>query len=127
MNMRGLLIIFFVILSFASQAQKPVYTSDSLCYFTVPNTITANCSNADCLFRVIADCKAPSDNLFATASIAIFNRWGQKVYEVDLKDQKGWDGGEEKEGAYFWILTYYEFPSGAKTKRTATGSVTLIR
>lgn len=61
------------------------------------------------------------------ATIIIFNRWGQMLYETtDLRI--GWDGTSNgsicSDGVYFWVVNYYDL-TGAEGD--LSGFVTLIR
>ncbi len=59
---------------------------------------------------------------YLSNTLVVFNRWGQKVYEAD-NYKNDWDGGNLKDGVYFYILKcdgYYE-------DKTLTGSVTILR
>ena len=35
--------------------------------------------------------------------LLIFNRWGEKVYEVD-NYENNWDGGGHRDGTYFYVI-----------------------
>jgi hypothetical protein len=42
-------------------------------------------------------------NGIVTYSLSIFDRWGKKVFETsDIA--KGWDGGGNSDGTYYYIL-----------------------
>jgi gliding motility-associated-like protein len=64
--------------------------------------------------------------------LQVFNRWGKMVFETTDPDV-GWEGrhfqsGEDvAEGVYFYICDVYEIRLSGLTKRTITGSVTIIR
>ncbi len=57
-------------------------------------------------------------------NIEIFNRWGTKVYEGS-DPENPWDGGDSKDGVYFYKLTYTDLCSGEQ--RLVTGYVTLLK
>lgn len=61
------------------------------------------------------------------ASLKIYNRWGQKLFETS-NILTGWDGkyyGQEcTEGTYFWIIQYATITNESKT---LTGFLTLIK
>ena len=64
----------------------------------------------------------------STFSLAIYNRWGKKVFETQTPNQ-GWDGimsngKAAPEGVYIYLANG-EGPNGDQVKRM--GSITLIR
>lgn len=63
-------------------------------------------------------------------SLAVFNRWGQKIYESNDADP-GWDGTfqerPEPVGVYIYQLQIRNMLNGANTIVTESGNVTLIR
>lgn len=66
------------------------------CQVIVPNIFTPNGDGKNDEFIV-------TGNGIRTFSIAIYNRWGKKLYEsTDLKS--GWDGGNSSDGTYFYIM-----------------------
>jgi gliding motility-associated-like protein len=91
--------------------------------FTIamPNAFSPNGDGHNDLFRL----KYPS--LVQSWQIAIFNRWGQKVFET--KDAaKGWDGTmngmDQPEGNYVYLIRYTNLLGEVKS---LSGSVILIR
>ena len=67
------------------------------------------------------------DPRFAQATVKVFNRWGNLVYESEKGYPKPWDGSYEGKqvppGAYFYIIDFGT-GSGFKAK---SGSVTILR
>ena len=64
---------------------------------------------------------------YAETNLAIFNRWGQKIFESDSYDNT-WAGTNAKgedlpEGGYFYVLDYTE--NGER--KQAKGAVTIVR
>lgn len=58
-------------------------------------------------------------NFFKGSQLTIFNRWGNKIYEVnDYKNN--WDGENHPSGTYFYVLNIPE-------KETKKGTLTIIR
>lgn len=61
--------------------------------------------------------------------IAIYNKWGTKVFETEDINQ-AWDGKtEEKEcsaGVYYWVATYSSYTKNELCKRSSKGSISLI-
>jgi gliding motility-associated-like protein len=66
------------------------------CMVIVPNVFTPNGDGNNDEFLV-------SSNGVKSFSIAIYNRWGKKLYESsDIKS--GWNGGNSPDGTYFYIM-----------------------
>ncbi|MFT5580896.1 MAG: gliding motility-associated-like protein [Psychromonas sp.] len=71
------------------------------CYglLEMPNVFSPNNDGSNDLFI------PKTSERIATMNTAIFNRWGEKVFETDnLKIE--WDGSGLNEGTYFWIINY---------------------
>ncbi|MEZ5147024.1 MAG: gliding motility-associated C-terminal domain-containing protein [Bacteroidales bacterium] len=58
---------------------------------------------------------------YISTKLIVFNRWGEKVYEVD-NYENDWDGGELKDGVYFYILQC----DGEYQDKTYKGSVSIF-
>ena len=56
-----------------------------------------------------------------TYHVEIFNRWGDKVYEWNDASE-GWDGGDQPDGVYFWVLMGTTIDDAEYNKK---GTVTL--
>lgn len=56
-------------------------------------------------------------------NLTVYNRWGTKVFESD-NVSRGWDGGDQPEGVYFWVLIGKD---GAGEEFKKQGTVTLAR
>lgn len=80
----------------------------------IPNTITPNGDGVNDTF-IIENIKYYKGN-----TIAIYNRWGEKIYETTNYNNT-WDGNDLPAGAYFYIL---KIPQG---KKTYTGNINIIR
>lgn len=78
-----------------------------------PNIITpGNSDGYNDLFVIVNGDKYPGNTL------AVFNRWGKKVYEkTDYMND--WDGGDLAEGTYYYIFTYMD--------KEYHGSLTILR
>jgi len=83
----------------------------------IPNIFTPNHDGLNDFFRPLSTIGIVS--LHTT----IFNRWGTIVFESS-DPLIHWDGGEEKEGTFFWIASY-EGIDGASYKQN--GYITLSR
>jgi len=81
------------------------------CKVFVPTAFTPNGDQLNDLFEIKLDCPLVSYNL------AIFDRWGQKVFESD-SPLVSWDGDNaELTGVYTYRLTYeYEFFRSTRTE-----------
>lgn len=86
----------------------------------LPNSFTPNDDNKNEKFYVIA-------NGATNYHLAIYNRWGQKVFETDDPNQ-GWDGTYNgkicPEGVYSYMFIYKGRKSFSQRK---TGSIILLR
>lgn len=79
----------------------------------IPNIITPNNDGINDIFIITQDnpgsnLKAGSDypkinDFYKSNELIIFNRWTQKVYE-QKNYQNDWDGGNLKDGVYFYVL-----------------------
>jgi gliding motility-associated-like protein len=82
-----------------------------------PNVFTANGDGDNEFFRI------KGMETYPEASVTIFNRWGQVVYQVaDNYASRPWDGGRSPEGVYYFIIEL-----GESTKSNHSGVVHLIR
>lgn len=63
----------------------------------------------------------PLNDYFLRTSLVIFNRQGRKVYE-STNYQNDWDGGNLKDGVYFYVLQ----AEGFKSTEVYKGSVTIM-
>ncbi len=87
----------------------------------LPNAFTPNHDGHNDVFRL------PHPELVTTMDLAVFNRWGQRVFESG-NPSVGWDGAvngvSQPADAYVWTLTYTDI---AGNKHKLTGTVLLIR
>ena len=60
--------------------------------------------------------------------MTIYNRWGEKIWETDKTDGRGWDGkfngSEQPQGVYIYMMDVF-FKN--QTHETYRGNVTLLR
>jgi gliding motility-associated-like protein len=87
----------------------------------VPNAFTPNGDGHNDLFRI----KNPQ--LVKSFTMAIFNRWGEKVFET-TDPYKGWDGSRNGlpvlSGVYVWTIDYTDILGSKGYKR---GTLILVR
>lgn len=83
---------------------------------TVPNIITPNGDGKNDQFKIT--------NLenFAMSELAIYNRWGKKIYEASPY-RNNWDGENAPDGVYFFVLRYKK----KKSELKLDGSLTIMR
>ena len=88
----------------------------------IPIVFAPNSDNYNDYFYAIA-----SDDI-TDFELLVFNRWGEKVWEINNHAYK-WDGKRNgrpaAEGTYFWIVKYKCF--GSPKEIIKKGSVTLLR
>lgn len=87
------------------------------CLLTIPNVFTPNGDGINDLFEIL--------NLehYPGSKIAIFNRWGKRVFEHNDYYGNWWDGANQPNGVYYYVLTYTRLGQ----RREAHGAVTIIR
>ena len=92
--------------------------------FAVPNAFTPNGDMVNGTFGIV---QYGSEGVVVVEFFAIYNRWGQKVFEASSKDQR-WDGRFEDKDAPAEVYAYVmrlRFPNGDVVERK--GDVTLLR
>jgi gliding motility-associated-like protein len=82
----------------------------------IPNIITPNGDGINDTFKI------DSLNFYVSNKIAIFNRYGKKVYS-QTNYQSNWDGENLRDGAYFYVLEAEGYFGTEKRK----GSITIMR
>ncbi|HXH17877.1 MAG TPA: gliding motility-associated C-terminal domain-containing protein, partial [Chitinophagales bacterium] len=88
---------------------------DECITITIPSAFSPNGDGINDIFRV------RSENI-TEFSMAIFNRWGEKVFETNNIND-GWDGYYKNEKAEIGVYAYY----ASINNRIYKGSITLIR
>ncbi|NTW32654.1 MAG: T9SS type B sorting domain-containing protein [Bacteroidetes bacterium] len=83
------------------------------CPVEIPNVFTPNRDNKNDVFFIKNIDQNPNSKLL------IYNRWGAKVYESN-NYQNNWDGSNNSDGTYFYILTLSNTTS-------FKGTITLLR
>lgn len=94
--------------------------------YRLPNVFTPNNDDQNDYFKAFSFTSVEGINL------TIFNRWGRIVYET-TDPYFRWDGKNQEnnkdcsEGVYFYVCDVFELQLEGLTKRTLTGSVTILR
>ncbi len=94
--------------------------------YRLPNVFTPNEDNYNDRFKAFAFTSVETINL------TVFNRWGRIVYQT-TDPWFRWDGKNQEnnkdcsEGVYFYVCDVFEIQLEGLTKRTLTGSVTILR
>jgi gliding motility-associated-like protein len=91
--------------------------SDQNCELRVPNVFTPNGDGINDQFVI--------ENLehYPNSVMVIYNRNGKKVFEHNDYYLNWWDGGNQSQGTYYYVLTYTRF----NTKRQTQGIITIIK
>jgi len=91
----------------------------------VANAFTPNGDQINDLFLPPFSC--PPE----TMRFAVFNRWGNKVFESHDLNSAGWDGNVDMQAApsdvYVWLLEYTTFLNGQLENKQERGEITLLR
>ncbi|MDP2423330.1 MAG: gliding motility-associated C-terminal domain-containing protein [Bacteroidales bacterium] len=90
----------------------------------VPNIFTPNGDGANDVFRIVLDDNKDKDVTyeFIKLELAVFNRWGRKVYSND-NYKNDWDGGNLADGVYFYALNTH----GLFKTDTYKGAIHILR
>lgn len=90
------------------------YVATIICNIAAPNVITPNGDgqNDFLTFEGIEH--------FSGSRLEVFNRWGKKIYE-NANYNNDWNGGEQSEGTYFYVLTVNDLNDPIK------GTLTLFK
>jgi len=87
------------------------------CDLEIPNVFTPNGDGINDLFEIINLEHYPGSN------IVILNRHGKKVFESNDYYGNWWDGGNQPDGTYYYVLTYVR----QGERKQAHGVITIIR
>lgn len=100
---------------------------DSCSTYRLPNVFTPNQDQYNEYFRPYSDYTSVE-----RIELKIFNRWGRIVFETE-DPEINWDGKninnnqDCSEGVYFYVCDVFEVRLEGLSKRTITGSITLLR
>lgn len=101
-----------------TDTHKLFIRTDRVTNFYIPNVFTPNGDNHNDFF--VWDIEGISD-----FNLKIYNRWGTKVFQTEKIDDF-WDGGNEPDGTYFYVVTGKEETLDAESVEWR-GDLTLIR
>ena len=91
------------------------------CDLYIPSAFTPNGDGLNDLFKATSYCN------FSDFDLQIFNRWGEKIFE-SRNSSTGWDGtylgSKVLSGVYVYFISY---STGSHIRKTAKGTVALIR
>jgi gliding motility-associated-like protein len=94
------------------------------CYIDIPNSFTPNGDGMNEYFLP----RETLSNSVSMFKMEIFNRWGQKVFDSEVLEGRGWDGKfngvDQPQGVYVYQLDV-AFKNG--TREHYTGNLTLLR
>ncbi|MCF8364795.1 MAG: gliding motility-associated C-terminal domain-containing protein [Bacteroidales bacterium] len=108
-------------------SNKVCVSIDSCSSYRLPNVFTPNKDQYNEFFKPYADYTSVEK-----VEMKIFNRWGRIVFETN-DPEINWDGKNSNnnqdcsEGVYFYVCEVFEFRLEGLSKRTITGSITLLR
>lgn len=91
--------------------------TDQNCDLNIPNVFTPNNDGVNDFFEI--------ENLehYPGSIMVIYNRHGRKVYEHNDYYQNWWDGGNQPDGTYYYVLTYERQGERKQTQ----GIITIVR
>ena len=92
-----------------------------------PNIITPNGDSKNDLWHPFLQNNSHADlsNVFSDYHLKIFNRWGTMIFETK-KFNSSWNGGEESNGVYYYLLQFKTNCDNGKTGNVE-GHVQLLR
>ena len=101
-----------------TDTSKLFVRTDRVTNFFIPNVFTPNGDNQNDFF--VWDIEGITE-----FELKIYNRWGTRVFQTDKLDDF-WDGGNEPDGTYFYVVTGREQTLDAEAVEWR-GDLTLIR
>jgi gliding motility-associated-like protein len=113
--------------NFSERSNQVCVSIDSCSTYRLPNVFTPNQDPYNQYFRPYPDFTSVE-----RIDMKIFNRWGRIVFETE-DPEINWDGKninnnqDCSEGVYFYVCDVFEIRLEGLSKRTLTGSVTLLR
>ncbi len=91
--------------------------SDQNCDLDIPNVFTPNGDGMNEQFEIT------NLEYYPQSSIVIYNRSGKKVFEHNDYYLNWWDGGNQPDGTYYYVITYKRMDK----RKQAHGIITIIR
>lgn len=108
-------------------SNKVCVSIDSCSTYRLPNVFTPNKDQYNELFKPYPDYTSVEK-----VEMKIFNRWGRIVFET-TDPEINWDGKNSNnnqdcaEGVYFYVCEVFEYRLEGISKRSLSGSITLLR
>ncbi len=108
-------------------SNKVCVSIDSCSTYSLPNVFTPNHDEYNEYFKPL-----PGYTSIERIEMKIFNRWGRIVFETS-DPEINWDGKNINnnqdciEGVYFYVCNVFEIRLEGLSKRTISGSVTILR
>jgi gliding motility-associated-like protein len=100
-------------------------TISKACYFDVPSAFTPGSGNDYTAYFIPRSLLSKS---IVTFNMQIFDRWGQKIFESDKIDGRGWDGNHNGQAMPMGVYVYLIRVSFANVvSENYNGNVTLLR
>ena len=103
-------------------ASTQVQVTEMRCSLYFPNAFTPNKDGKNESFKIL------TNFIFAEYNLAIYNRYGQKVFESSLSD-RGWDGTYKnvnvETGTYVWVCSFRK--SSSAQAELLRGTLVLVR
>jgi gliding motility-associated-like protein len=86
----------------------------------IPNTFTPNGDGTNDIWII------ENTDLYDNVELTVYNRWGDKVYQVkDYKTGNEWDGGSLPVATYYYVLRF-KYPNELEVFEY-TGGITIVR
>lgn len=109
------------------QLSKYVDVKDCTCHIYIPNAFSPNGDGVNDYFEIFPYC----DFDLLITHMAVYNRWGERVYYSIHPQDNPWDGTfnqrELDSGPFTYILEYEYFEASQWLKEVKTGVVNLMR
>ena len=95
------------------------------CDLEFPNVFTPNNNNLNETFKPVQDCEKLTDY-----HLEVYSRWGERLFTSD-DIELGWDAFfqdlEVQQDVYIWVCWYKGVEGGSERRKTATGTVLVLR
>jgi hypothetical protein len=100
-----------------------VLLQECLCELILPNAITPNDDQLNEIFRPHVEC-----NKLLSYELAVYNRWGQKVYQTNDIESINPPVSEvlREYGIFTWVMRYSGFENGQEVVKNQSGVVHVL-